>query len=216
MSAIEAIANPTRLRLVRHLAKHETASLAELAAAASVHPNTARPHLAALEEAGVVTRSADDRAERGRPPVRYRLAGDWTLDPAGPLGLSGLLASVVLRSGLSSKELRALGAEWGRYLVGRPGAGAPGREIPLSLGALGYDARLTNGTVELSACPCPVVLPSHPDRICRLADGVIDGVLAASGGELEAGKAEHDPERRHCTVRVERSRRRSPRRVPST
>jgi DNA-binding transcriptional ArsR family regulator len=209
MSLIEAIANPTRLRLVRHLATHATASLVELAEAANVHPNTARPHLAALEEAGVVVRTTEGRAERGRPPVGYRLAEDWTLDPAGPAGLSGLLASALLRSGLSSDELRELGADWGRYLVGRPGAGEPGREVPLVLGALGYDARLTDRVVELSACPCPVVLPSQPDRICQLADGVIDGVLAASGGELEAGKAVHDPGRRHCSVRIERSRRRT-------
>jgi DNA-binding transcriptional ArsR family regulator len=200
MSALEALADPVRLRIVRHLVEHDGASLEELADAVGVHPNTARPHLASLEEAGVVERVRQERRGRGRPRVGYRLARDWTLDGQRSTGLPGLLAAALLRAAPSAEELRTAGNDWGRYLVGRPGAHDPRRGLPIALGALGYDARVNDGTLELSACPCPVVSPSRPEQICQLADGVIDGVLSSSGGTLRAGTAVHDPERRRCTV----------------
>jgi predicted ArsR family transcriptional regulator len=205
MFPADAIANPIRLTIVRHLAVRDAASLTELASSAGVHPNTARPHLRTLEEAGVIERFSESRGGRGRPRIGYRLVGEWTLDGQRPGGLSGLLAAALLRAGLTAKELRDLGADWGRYLVGPPGAHDPGRELPRALGALGFDAAVVDRTIELTACPCPVVSPSRPGQICELADGVIDGVLAASGGELEATQAAHDPDRRHCTVSLERS-----------
>jgi predicted ArsR family transcriptional regulator len=205
MLATDAIANPVRLSIVRHLATRGGASLTELASKAGVHANTARPHLAALENAGVIERFSHSGGGRGRPRIEYRLVGDWTLDGQRPGGLSGLLAAALLRAGLSAKELRDLGADWGRYSVGRPGAHEPGRELRLALEALGFDATVKDEAVELSACPCPVVSPSRPTQICELADGVIDGVLAASGGELKATHAAHDPDRRHCTVLIEQS-----------
>jgi predicted ArsR family transcriptional regulator len=200
MFPLDAIANPVRLRIVRHLATSGGASLTELASTAGVHANTARPHLRALEEAGVIERFSDSRGGRGRPRTGYRLVGEWTLDGQRPAGLSGLLAAALLRANLSAGELQDLGADWGRYLVGRPGARDPGRELPLALETLGFDATVKNETLELSGCPCPVVSPSNPQQICELADGVIDGVLRASGGGLKAGRAAHDPSRRHCTV----------------
>src|SRR4051812_49870329 len=77
MSRLDAIADPIRLRIVRRLSETPAATLPELARAADVHLNTVRPHVAALEHAGVLTRERQAPAGRGRPPVQYRLAGDW-------------------------------------------------------------------------------------------------------------------------------------------
>jgi predicted ArsR family transcriptional regulator len=76
MGLIEAIADPIRLAIVRHLATHDTASLNELADAATAHPETARRHVAQLCHAGVLEAlpRTPDGETRGRPPVRYRLA----------------------------------------------------------------------------------------------------------------------------------------------
>ena len=72
MGWLEAVANPTRLALVRHLAGHGPSSVAELAQATGAHPNTVRPHLESLSEAGVVE-PAPVAYTRGRPAYRYRL-----------------------------------------------------------------------------------------------------------------------------------------------
>jgi len=75
MGLIEAIADPIRLAIVRHLAQHDSASLNELGRAADAHPETARRHVTSLCQAGVLEAlpREPDGETRGRPPVRYRL-----------------------------------------------------------------------------------------------------------------------------------------------
>jgi DNA-binding transcriptional ArsR family regulator len=71
---LEAVANPIRLRIVRHLSGCESASLDELSAAVAAQRNTVRAHLRALMAAGVVARLPGQSEGRlGRPPARYRL-----------------------------------------------------------------------------------------------------------------------------------------------
>ena len=71
---LEAVANPIRLRIVRHLSDRESSSLDELADAVTAQRNTVRAHLRALMAAGVVARTPGQSDGRlGRPPARYRL-----------------------------------------------------------------------------------------------------------------------------------------------
>jgi DNA-binding transcriptional ArsR family regulator len=71
---LEAVANPIRLRIVRHLSDCESASLDDLSKAVSAQRNTVRAHLRALMGAGVVARLPGQSDGRlGRPPARYRL-----------------------------------------------------------------------------------------------------------------------------------------------
>jgi DNA-binding transcriptional ArsR family regulator len=71
---LEAVANPIRLRIVRHLSECESASLDDLSKAVSAQRNTVRAHLRALMGAGVVARlPGQSDGSLGRPPARYRL-----------------------------------------------------------------------------------------------------------------------------------------------
>jgi DNA-binding transcriptional ArsR family regulator len=71
---LEAVANPIRLRIVRHLSDCESASLDELSKAVSAQRNTVRAHLRALMGAGVIARlPGQSDGSLGRPPARYRL-----------------------------------------------------------------------------------------------------------------------------------------------
>src|SRR3954470_1550578 len=106
MTRLDAVADPIRLRVVRHLAETSTATLPELARAAGVHLNTVRPHVQALEDADVVTRQAQAPHGRGRPPVAYRLAAGWTPPTTDFLGLAELLAATLLRASPSAADLR--------------------------------------------------------------------------------------------------------------
>jgi predicted ArsR family transcriptional regulator len=74
--ALDAVVDPIRMRIVRHLAARGPASIAELSSAAGVHANTARAHLSALERAAVVLREAEAPRGRGRPALRFRLRDD--------------------------------------------------------------------------------------------------------------------------------------------
>jgi predicted ArsR family transcriptional regulator len=203
MTRLDAVADPIRLRIVRRLAETPTATLPELAEAAGVHLNTVRPHVHALEDADVVTREAQAPRGRGRPPVAYRLMDGWTPPTTDFLGLAELLAATLLRASPSAEDVRAVGFEWGRWLLGRPGAHDVREELPLALEQLGFHGRVSGDQLELSACPCSLVLPGRPELLCELAAAVVDGVLAGSGSGLKVGRRMHHPELRRCSVGLE-------------
>jgi predicted ArsR family transcriptional regulator len=190
--AFEAVADPTRLRMMRHLAARGAASVVELAQSAGVHANTVRAHAAALERAGVLEREPVIPTGRGRPTLRFRLRDDTPPPGADPHGLATLLATALgrPRGAQALARLRSLAAAWGRDRAG----GTP--ELVEGLARLGFRVRVEGDRVELAACPCPVVAPAHPEAICQLAHGAANGILADAGRRVRV--AEHDPQRRRC------------------
>jgi predicted ArsR family transcriptional regulator len=202
MGVLDAVADPVRLRIVRHLADGGTATLAELADAAGVHLNTIRAHVTALEEADVLRSAQKPAAGPGRPAVEYRLVDGWGLSSTDFLELAGLLAAALVRNAPDAEALRATGADWGRYLVGRPGRRDAAAELPRALERLGFHATVHGELVQISGCPCAVVSPDHPEIVCALATGLVEGVLAASRSSLRVAEHDNHPERRRCTLRL--------------
>src|SRR5919202_2239201 len=96
MGVLDAVADPVRLRLVRHLAEHGSATLNELADAAGVHLNTVRAHVAALEEAGVLVSEQKAASGPGRPASEYRLVEGWGLSTTDFLELAGAPAAALV------------------------------------------------------------------------------------------------------------------------
>lgn len=200
---LELIADPLRLRVVRYLEENERASLPELAKAAGVHANTLRPHVLELEKAGLlVSERRVLPSRRGRPGIDYRLGEGWAGTGKDFLGVAELLAAALGRVGLDPDQLRAVGEEWGRYLIGRPGSYDVDTELPRVLGRLGFDATVSQGRVQLSGCPCSIVAPDRPEIMCMLAEGVVEGALAAAGSNRTASSFEHDTERRNCSAKL--------------
>src|ERR687895_241629 len=154
------------------------ATLHELADAAGVHLNTARAHVSALEDAGQPVRESGARRGRGRPRTRYRLAEGW-IPPTGDYrALAELLGTALVGGGPHPADVRAVGLEWGRWLLGRPGDHDLRRELPRALERLGFHAEMDRHVLSLSACPCALVAPDRPRLVCELATAVSDGVLA--------------------------------------
>jgi len=204
MGVLDAVADPVRLRIVRHLANQDTATLGELADAAAVHVNTIRAHVAALEEAGVLASTQKPATGPGRPPTEYRLADGWGLSSTDFLELAGLLAAALVRNHPDPATLRDTGADWGRWLAGRPGRRDVAEELPLALERLGFHPTVDGDAIRMAGCPCAVVSPDHPEVVCGLATGLVEGVLAASGSTLRVGEHEAHPEDRRCTLRLTR------------
>jgi predicted ArsR family transcriptional regulator len=197
--ALEAVGHPVRLRILRRLGEGP-ASVPELAEAAGVHENTVRAHVAVLESGGLVSSAPRPAAGRGRPGVEYELTHSGERLDVDFLGLAELLAAVIERTGTTPEQLRDVGREWGRYLLGRPGRYDVDERIPEVLRRLGFDARVAGGRVELTGCPCPLIAPDRPELICELATGVLDGVLSAAGTHQTVGDGHHNPAERRCHV----------------
>lgn len=197
---LDAVADPIRLRVLRHLEQHDGASLRELADAAGVHVNTLRPHLRALTEAAVLSAGAARSSGAGRPPIHYHLAEDWVQPGSDLRGLAEVLASAVSHSHVPTDEAaRAWAAEL-------PGSGRHAEDLPLALGRLGFDAHVDRDRLQLAACPCPLVAPGRPEAICGLAMCVAEGVLARCDGNLELCARTHDPQNRRCGARLRKRR----------
>jgi predicted ArsR family transcriptional regulator len=202
MGVLDAVADPIRLRIVRHLAAHGSATLSELAEAAEVHHNTVRSHVAALEQAEVLQSEQKAASGPGRPATEYRLVDGWGLSSTDFLELAGLIAAALVRNHPDRETLRETGADWGRYLAGRPGRRDIAEELPRALERLGFHATVDGGVLRISGCPCAVVSPDHPEVVCGLTTGLVEGVLAASGSGLRVGEHDAHPEDRRCTLRL--------------
>ena len=202
MGVLDAVADPVRLRIVRHLARHDSATLAELAESAGVHVNTIRSHVASLEQVELLVSTQKAATGPGRPATEYRLADGWGLSSTDFLELAGLLAAALVRQGPDPASLRATGADWGRYLAGRPGRRDVAASLPQALERLGFLAAVDGDVVRISGCPCAVVSPDHPEVVCGLATGVVEGVLSTSGSLLRVTEHQADPDARRCTVRL--------------
>jgi predicted ArsR family transcriptional regulator len=205
MLPLEAIADPTRLAIVRLLDQSGPSTLDQIVAGARVHRNTVRHHLAALQEAGVIEAAEAVRPARGRPRSRFRLRSSWSLPSADFQGLAEVLAQLVRVVRPGEAVIRKIGRAWGRYFRGRPGERSLERDLPPVLGRLGFVAEVNGKEIRVSACPCPVLLPDDPAIVCKLMTAVVEGYLEADGAAGTAvalRSAHHDPARRACTLRL--------------
>jgi predicted ArsR family transcriptional regulator len=199
-SMIDAVADPVRARLVRRIAADGPASLEELAAAAGIHPNTARAHLTTMEAEGLLETSTEPAHGRGRPRTLFALREGWTLPDEGFLAMAELLAAALGATKPDARSLRRLGVRWGRRaaLAGTPDDVR--EELVRTLSRLGFDARIDGNRLILTGCPCPVISPERPALVCKLIDAVVDGILDGAGSDLHAARHQHDPVNRTCSA----------------
>ncbi len=205
MTPLEAIADPVRLKICRVLSERGTATLDQLTEQVGAHFNTIRTHVKALEDAGLLCRfDRDLREGPGRPQQTWRLREGWSVPTGDFLKLAEILAGFLLKIQADPKELQSFGANWGRYLAGRPGPKDVRQDLLSMLEQLGCSARIDGSRLILSSCPCPLISPENPPLICHLITAITRGFLDASGSELLLKEADHDPSRRVCTLTLKR------------
>lgn len=62
---------PSRIKILHAIQRHPGRKLSQLAAAAGIHINTARDHVAVLEAEGLITSQPAETGTRGRPPLVF-------------------------------------------------------------------------------------------------------------------------------------------------
>ncbi|MGQ0671125.1 MAG: helix-turn-helix transcriptional regulator [Actinomycetota bacterium] len=188
----KALADDTRFRLYRYLRlSGRPVSVREVAARLSLHPNTLRPHLRRLEEAGLVAREIRKGAGVGRPQTLYSV-----LEPEEREGRDyRLLAEILLglfRGRRAQERAQELAREWGQYLVTqggpKPGVRLPARRnlalLQEAMAEAGFDPRFRRRgkqTVEVSLRDCPFrdLVDDHRELTCAIHRGLVEGMLGA-------------------------------------
>lgn len=187
--------SPARERVLHAVADaHGPATLAQLAATLGGHPNTTRQQLDALAADGLVAARPLPRAGRGRPPRAYAPTGLGRRALAGHDerdDLLGAFATYLVRRGHPADEAREVGRLWGAGRADAAGAASgPVAAVVEVLEMLGFDPERVatpdaGPAVVLRACPLLGLAEEHPEVICEVHRGLVDGVLqrlGASGG----------------------------------
>lgn len=166
----------------------------DVAGQTGLHPNTARFHLDGLVDAGLAERTAEDRAQPGRPRMVYTPvpaeagAGRRSYRLLAEM-LTGVVAGAVPEAARMATDV---GREWGRYLTERPApsqqpdAGEAMRQLLGVLREVGFAPEAeaeSNGDgddrrILLRHCPFREVAENHRDIVCGLHLGLMQGVLA--------------------------------------
>ena len=189
----KALADDTRYRLYRYLRLSGRAvSVRELSVRLSLHPNTLRPHLRRLEDAGLVTSEARKVSTVGRPQVVFTAVDREPREGRDHRLLADILAGVMTTT-RQQERATELARDWGAYLVGRsvpkPGARRPsGPNLAILQAALaeaGFDPRFhrrSAKTVEITMRGCPFrdLLEEHRTIVCAVHRGLLEGMLGAS------------------------------------
>jgi predicted ArsR family transcriptional regulator len=221
LTAVAALAEPTRRRLYEHVVRQPSpVSRDEAAAALGLVRATAAFHLDRLVEDGLLDVSHERRTGRsgpgaGRPAKLYRRAAcSVTVSlPDRRYDLAGQLLAAALTEAQRTGEppadalarlARDRGVELGVELGGAPreaagSADARGAVLQL-LEEHGYEPREEADAVALVNCPFHALAQEHTELVCgmnlQLLQGLLDGVP-------EAGLAARlEPSSGACCVRM--------------
>lgn len=156
-------------------------SSAEVAKTLKLHPNTAREHLDALLNAGLVTTVPMRTGKRGRPTLLYSVT---TLDPNQILStyLDVITATAIsLAEGSDGvAQAIAVGKNWAGLTPQRPEAGSEGANaVAATSAASAASAEAPNGAATAS----DAVEPSNLSQASADAAGDANGVDEASAAD---------------------------------
>ena len=193
----KALADDTRYRLYRYLRlSGRPVPVRELATRLGLHPNTIRPHLRRLVEAGIVaSETRRGPSAVGRPQTVYTAVAMDNSEGRDYRLLADILAT--LMTGARARTgAEALAREWGDYLMTRhappPGARRPGPNLAAlreALAEAGFDPRFRrrgNRVVEIALRGCPFrdLLEEHRELVCTVHRGLLEGMLEGSRPRL--------------------------------
>ncbi len=211
-----ALASTSRVRLLDILRSNTSAmDIRQLAETSGLHVTTARFHLDGLRDAGLVTVHRDERAMRGRPRMLYSAVCFGDSRAAIARGYQQLAEVLAAQWSDGSKERASeraerAGRDWARQEIrGRaPDVGVP--EVTVQVNALfaelGFDPELKHdgdGTrILMRSCPFAAVAGLHPDVVCSLHLGLLDGALAELGAPNTVTSLQVRSEPQLCVAHV--------------
>jgi predicted ArsR family transcriptional regulator len=184
-----ALASPVRQRVLEMLAGEPAPLTAQqLATTLALHVTTVRFHLEHLEQAGLVVRETRHAGRRGRPSAHYRAvdadpaqAREEMIDALADALAGGAFRAPGTRSAgwSAADESRAAGRRWAEQLPAP--AGEPREAIVEAFTRLGFDPEPDGDVVRLRSCPFREAARRHPQVVCQVHRGLVEGIAARTG-----------------------------------
>ena len=193
LEILKTLGDNTRYAIYLELARSvRPVATAEIAETLDLHANTVRPHLERMRDLGLVEVTTVPTGSVGRPQHRYALAADAPslgLEPPAFPTVTRMLLHVAAAAGVDPEELVEAGREQGRADFARRTADGPRDLVDAlegELEAFGFDpARADDGdavTIAFTHCPFRELAEAHPDLVCNLHRGMVEGFLGCGAG----------------------------------
>jgi len=196
----EPAAAGSRRQLLRLLRRSDTPlDVYELAAATGLHVTTVRFHLDGLARANKITAQKAPRTTPGRPRTVYAIRTEES-SPDGYRPLAAVLAAHLGPTpGSRRRRAERAGREWAAELippVDRAGdVDDAARRITDLFAEMNFDPELVDPApdsgereIRLRACPYREVAVDHPEVVCALHLGLLQGALGRLGQTPTAGR----------------------------
>ncbi len=210
LELLKALGDNTRYAIYLELARSPVPlATSEIAETLGLHVNTVRPHLERMREVGLLDLAAGTKGSVGRPQHRYSLAADAPAlgfePPAFPV-LARMLLLLAAAAGLDQTDAADAGRQQGVLDATR---NADGEDcisaLTAELAALGFDPAVLEdpqgATIAFTHCPFQDLAEEHPDLVCNLHRGLVEGFVdTVGGGRVAAFHALAD--RTPCQVEV--------------
>jgi predicted ArsR family transcriptional regulator len=191
---LKALGDNTRYAIYLELVRSpRPLATAEIADRLGLHPNTVRPHLERMRDAGLLDVRTDTPSGVGRPQHLYSLAPDAPslgLEPPTYPVLARMLLTMAASAGLGPEDAaaagRAQGADDARL---RTDAASCLEALVDELDRFGFDPTIAGEILEdddgdlatavigFAHCPFQELAEAHPDLVCSLHRGLVEGFL---------------------------------------
>jgi predicted ArsR family transcriptional regulator len=209
----KALADDTRYRMYRYVGlAGRPVSVREMSRRLSLHPNTLRPHLRRLEEAGLISREIRKTASVGRPQTMYSIRETEGHEGRDYHLLAEMLCSIV-RGQRALQQARELARQWGAYLVAqggpKPGVKLPARRnlavLQEAMAKAGFQPRFRRegqAAIEITLRDCPFreLADDYRELVCTLHRGLLEGMVAGLNPVLSIKEFRPFAERGICRV----------------
>ncbi|MGW8483120.1 winged helix-turn-helix transcriptional regulator [Microbacterium sp. NPDC055903] len=190
------ISSYSRVQILHLVQSRAGRSIQELCEATGLHPNTVREHLQRLIDGGYVIAEVERRTTRGRPRTLYS-AATGAPGASSPVAKAKVTAAAK-RGDLLRRVMPAAASDLGAQATHQLDA------LVEHLEESGFEPVVDDAalTVDLTPCPHAAGRSEHREVLCAVHLGLMQGVLAESGGPLVAAcvLAAERPE--ECTVRL--------------
>ena len=193
LDLLKALGDNTRYAIYLELARSaRPLATADISESLDLHPNTVRPHLERMREAGLLDVEVGGRGDVGRPQHRYSIAANAPslgFEPPTMPVLARMVLAMAARLQASADDAEAVGRSEGAVRA-RPYAQAPStlEALVSDLDRLGFDPVVTGAAddpdaalVAFSHCPFAELAEEHPELVCGLHRGLVAGFVAQMG-----------------------------------